>query len=99
LAFDTAVNIQKGDWDAVAFDAGTLAGGALFGGGRGRWLAETLNGIKSPPWSLASDFAQRYNPNFPGGSLGKWWGSGFNPGSAGGTCAFTGSGIASLLDN
>jgi RHS repeat-associated protein len=92
LAFNTVANVNSRNWDAVAFSAGSLLGGVAVGGATGRLLAEALNGVQSPPWSLRSDLAQHYNPKL--GPLAGWWATGFNPGSAAGTTAISGAGIA-----
>jgi hypothetical protein len=86
---------RAGNWGGVAFGVGAFTGGALAGGsGGGRALAETVNGVSSPSWSIGIDWAQGYRSNFPNGSFGKGWHSGMNPGSAGGTAAAAGAGAA-----
>jgi RHS repeat-associated protein len=54
---DMAANAAEGNWDAVAFDAGTLVGGVGMGvSGGGRALAEGMMGGPSPApntWNLA----------------------------------------------
>ena len=86
---------RAGNWSGFAFGVGAFTGGALVGGsGGGRALAETINGVPSPSWSVGSDWAQGYRSNFPGGSVGKWWNSGMNPGSATGTATSAGAGVA-----
>jgi RHS repeat-associated protein len=80
--------LTTGNWDPFAYSAGSLVGGAIVGGATGTVVSDGLNGAPSPPWSLGSDWAQRYDPNWVDpvtgtpGSIGKWWGSGLNPGSA-----------------
>ena len=89
---------RAGNWAGVAFGVGAFTGGALVGGsGGGRALAETINGVPSPSWSIGSDWAQGYRSNFPGGSPGKWWNSGTNPGSAGGSATSAGAGVATAV--
>ena len=88
---------RAGNWAGVAFGVGSFAGGAAVGGAGGRALAETINGVASPAWSIGSDWAQGYRSNFPGGSVGKWWNSGTNPGSAGGSAAGAGAGAATVV--
>jgi RHS repeat-associated protein len=88
---------RAGNWAGVAFGVGSFAGAAVVGGAGGRALAETINGVASPAWSIGSDWAQGYRSNFPGGSLGKWWNSGTNPGSAGGSAASAGAGAATAV--
>ena len=87
---------RAGNWGGVAFGVGSFAGGAVVGGAGGRALAETINGVASPAWSIGSDWAQGYRSNFPGGSVGSWWNSGTNPGSAGGSAASAGAGAATV---
>jgi hypothetical protein len=85
---------SNSDWDGLAFDAGSLAGGALVGGATGRGLAEGINRTPSPKWNVKSDLAQRYDPRL--GTLGDWIGTGSNPGSAAGSAALGGAGAGSL---
>jgi RHS repeat-associated protein len=92
LGFDVSHEISTGDWNGLAFNLGSLTGSSLVGGLGGRALAEGLNGVASPPWSLPSDWAQGYNPNL--GSPADWLGTGTNPGSAGGSAALGGAGAA-----
>ena len=70
-----------GNWDPVAYNAGTLTGGFLVGvSGGGRALAE---GISGQPTSalpgLFGDSSLGYDPNYPGGSALTWLGSGPTP--------------------
>jgi RHS repeat-associated protein len=45
----TAQSVRAGDWDAVAFNVGTLTGGSVVGiNGGGRFMAESLMGKPSP---------------------------------------------------
>ena len=88
---------RAGNWSGFAFGVGAFTGGALVGGsGGGRALAETVNGVPSPSWSIGSYWAQGYRSHFPGGSGGKWWNSGMNPGSATGTATSAGAGVATV---
>jgi RHS repeat-associated protein len=89
--------VGRGDWDAVANDVGGVIGGMAAGAASGRWVAEGVNGVKSPPWGWRSDAAQMYDRNYPGGSPGKWWATGPNPGSAAGATGSGGAGVAALL--
>jgi hypothetical protein len=63
LGIDVIGSIRNGNWDGLAFNLGSLAGSSVVGGIGGRALAEGINGVPSPPWSPASDWGQRYNPN------------------------------------
>lgn len=92
LGYDTIGQIRSGNWAGVAYNAGSVAGGAAVGGAGGRSIAQGINGAASPAWSWASDLAQRYNPSL--GSIGNWLGTGPNPGSAGGSAAAAGAGAA-----
>jgi RHS repeat-associated protein len=91
--------ITTGNWDPFAYSAGSLLGGAIVGAGTGSVVAPGLNGVPSPPWSIASDLAQVYNPTWVDpvtgapGSIGKWWGSGLNPGSTAALIAGTVLGV------
>ena len=91
LGVDVICNIENHNWNGLASDAGSLVGGALGGVVGGGALAAGVNGEPSPPWSLSSDWADRYQSNFPGGSVGSWMGKGPNPGSAGGISCSCGS--------
>jgi RHS repeat-associated protein len=93
LGWSAASSAYTGNWDQLAYDAGTLVGGAAVGGVGGRLTAEAVNGVKSPPWSISSDAAQHYDPSL--GTVGEWLGTGLNPGSAGAAVASGGSGVAS----
>jgi hypothetical protein len=83
-------------WAGLAYDVGSLAGSAAVGGAGGRAIAQGINGVPSPPWSPASDWAQTgYKPSL--GSPWNWLGTGPNPGSAGGAAAATGAGAAQVV--
>jgi hypothetical protein len=94
LGYNVYGDIVNSDWNGLAYNLGSLAGSSVVGGAGGRAIAEGINGVPSPPWSPASDWAQGYNPAL--GSLGDWLGTGPNPGSAGGSAALGGAGAASL---
>jgi RHS repeat-associated protein len=94
LGYNTIGQISSGNWAGVAYNAGSVAGGAAVGGAGGRFIAQGINGAASPAWSWASDLAQRYNPSL--GSIGNWLGTGPNPGSAGGSAAAAGAGAATV---
>jgi hypothetical protein len=95
LGYDVIGQIRASNWAGLAYDVGSLAGSAAIGGPGGRAIAEGINGVPSPPWSLRSDWAQRFNPNL--GSPGRWLGTGPNPGSAGGAAAAAGAGAAQVV--
>jgi len=92
IGIDTGVAIRDGNWDQIASIAGSLAGGFAAGGALGRPVAEGINGVKSPPWSMKSDWGQRYKPGL--GTVGKWFGTGTNPGSAGLSVGIIGAGVS-----
>ena len=93
---NTASQISAGNYAGAAFNVGSVAGGAVIGGGGGgRALAEGINGVPSPPWSLGSDLSQGYNPSL--GSVGSWLATGPNPGSATATATGIGSAISNFL--
>ena len=92
LGWDVRNQFKAGNWAGVAYDAGSVVGSSAVGATGGRALAESINGVKSPPWSPGSDWAQGYRFNFPNGSVGKWWNGGTNPESAGGSAAGAGAG-------
>ena len=87
------LGVANGNWDSVAYNAGAAVGGFAAGGVGGRAIAEGVNGVPSPPWSLGSDAAQGYNSSL--GSIGQWLGTGPNPGSAAATAGAAGAGAAS----
>jgi hypothetical protein len=100
----TGVNIYQnasaGNWDAVAYNAGTVVGGLAVGvGGGGRSLASLNNGKPSsvpPSWNPFKDTGLGYNPNYPGGSIMEWLGSAPTPSSGGAAAMGIGSGIATI---
>ena len=92
LGYDTIGQIRSGNWAGVAYNAGSVAGGAAVGGAGGRFLAQGINGVASPAWSWASDLSQGYKSGL--GSVGNWLGTGPNPGSAGGSAAAAGAGAS-----
>ena len=94
LAWDSGWNIANGNWDGLAYNLGSAVGAIVVGGFGGRAIAEGINGVPSPPWSWNSDVGDMYDPNFPGGSVGRWFGKGPNPASAGGSAAGAGAGAA-----
>lgn len=96
LGYDVIGQIKASNWAGLAYDVGSLAGSAAVGGAGGRAIAEGINGVPSPPWSPASDWAQTgYKPSL--GSPWNWLGTGPNPGSAGGAAAATGAGAAQVV--
>jgi RHS repeat-associated protein len=89
------IDIRDDNWDGLAYDIGTFAGGFAtgFAGARipaisgcsgnpviGRAVAEGINGVKSGPFRWKDSF-QNYQSGK--GSVYEWLGTGPNPGSAG----------------
>jgi RHS repeat-associated protein len=96
LGYDVIGQIKSSNWAGLAYDAGSVLGGAAVGvAGGGRAIAEGVNGVPSPPWSLRSDLSQGYKRDL--GSPGQWLGTGPNPGSAGGSAAAAGAGVARVV--
>jgi hypothetical protein len=91
------MQISNGNYAGAAFSVGSIAGGVAIGGaGGGRALAEGINGVPSPPWSLGSDAAQTgYNPGL--GPVSGWLATGPNPGSATATATGLGAIVARFL--
>jgi RHS repeat-associated protein len=92
VGIDVIGDIRTGNWDGLAFNAGSIVGSSVVGGLGGRALAEGINGVPSKPWSPASDLGDHYNPSL--GSPADWIRTGPNPGSAGGSAALGGAGAA-----
>ena len=83
VGIDVIGDIRTGNWDGLAFNAGSIVGSSVVGGAGGRALAEGINGVPSKPWSINSDIGDHYNPSL--GSRAEWIRTGPNPGSAGGS--------------
>ena len=71
-----------GNWDGVAYDVGTLTGGAFAGveSGGGEELGVAISG--KPTSALPGFFGDRalnYQPNYPNGSIPTWLGSAPSP--------------------
>jgi RHS repeat-associated protein len=81
-------SIVSGNWDQVAFDAGSVVGGGLAG-----WrFGSMFPGVdRSQQWSLAKDWSQWYNPKL--GSIGKWLSTGPDTLSGGAAAAGAGAGL------
>jgi RHS repeat-associated protein len=95
LGIDTLVHAYTRNWDGLAFDLGSLAGGALVGGFGGRSIAEGINGEPSSPWSPGSDLGDVFNPDK--GTFPDFLRTGPSPGSAAGSAALGGAGAAPLV--
>ena len=103
VGYDIVTNASTSNWNKVAFDAGTLGGGALFGAaGGGSAMQYGMTGQPSAvPWSWNpfADTSLGYDSKFPGGSI---WGrlaSAPTPQSAAGIATSIGSGLDSALYN
>jgi hypothetical protein len=88
--------VNDGDWNRVAYNTSSLAGGAFVGGaGGGRYIA---NGVSPTPSSVPQGkfiFGDQYMHYQSGkGTLRDWIGTGPTPQSGGGTAAFTASGVS-----
>jgi RHS repeat-associated protein len=92
FGIDIAGNIRSGNWGGLAFNMGSLFGGAGAGRIGGRAIAEGINGVRSPSWSWRSDASQGYNRGL--GSPRDWLATGPNPASAGFSAASGGVGGA-----
>ena len=93
--------VQAKDWDNVAYNVGTLTGGALVGGlGGGRYLSEAMGGPSPAPRTanpitlLQYEWANRYQPSLgPPGF--EYFATSPTPLSAGVTATTTSSGTIS----
>ena len=96
---NTYQNGSAGNWNAVAYNAGTVVGGLSCGvAGGGRALAG-LNGTPSSvpkSWNPFACTGMGYNSQFLGGSILAWLGSAPTPSSGGLAATGIGSGIATL---
>ena len=68
---------SSGNWDQIAYDAGTIAGGALVGAAGAGFLGEQVNGYKSEPWSKQLDIEQQWDGSK--GTVGDWLSEGPQP--------------------
>lgn len=101
LARNFAVGVGAGVVAAAAVTglaAGSIVGGIIVGAaGGGRLIADRVSPSPSAvprSWNPLADLPWHYNPNYPGGSLATWLGSGPTPQSGGGTAAMAGSGAS-----
>jgi len=86
-------NISSGNWNGLAFNAGSIVGGAGAGYALGGAAADIVNGgPSSSGWSLSGDLAMGYNPGL--GSIGDWLSTGPTASSMGGAMAAGGAGAA-----
>lgn len=91
LGVDVGQNIQDRNWDGLAYNIGSVIGGAAAGGASGRSVAQGINGKPSGPFRF-NDSHQNYKPHL--GSVWDWLGTGPNVGSAAGSQAVAGAGAA-----
>lgn len=98
--YQTATDIWNGNWAGTAYTVGNIAGGLAVGFAGGLFTARAINPAASSGWSASRDIANRYQPNFPGGSTSSWLASGPDKGAAVGALAASGGGgtpLAGLL--
>ncbi len=89
---DISSNYSSGNTAGLAYDAGSLLGGAAVGYFRG---GATANGIKpgaSSGWSLSRDISNRFKPSLGLNPL-TWFGTGPDAGAAGGAQAAAGQAV------
>jgi uncharacterized protein RhaS with RHS repeats len=101
---NTAQNARAGNWDAVAFNLGTFAGGSAVGvSGGGRFMAESMMGEASPApntWNpipiLNYEIANVYKPSLgpPGVD---YWATAPTPFSGGLSAAAAASGAGTFI--
>jgi RHS repeat-associated protein len=82
------------NWDRVAYDVGSVVGSSVTGAFIGPMVGTGINEDSTPGWSPAKDWANRFKLRYPGGSVGKWFGTGPDQPAAGGAAAAAGSGGA-----
>ena len=93
VLYNTGAQITNGNWAGVAFNIGSIVGGAgvsYFTGGA------AANAIRSPAsrgWSLARDLANRFTPS-KGWNPIPWLGKGPDAAAAGGSVTLSGAGAA-----
>jgi RHS repeat-associated protein len=111
--YNAGQNAAAGNWNNVAFDVGTLGGGALFGGlGGGRFIADNVSQSASTVPSSWNPFTADYvstptapngygfvrNPNLPlGQDLWNLMGTGPTPSSGGGSAMGISSGTSLFM--
>jgi RHS repeat-associated protein len=84
-----------GNWNRVAYDVGSVAGGAAAGATIAPVIGPGIAGGETTPgWSLSKDWGNRFDPFYPGGSVWNWLGKGPDNAAAGGAAAAAGSGAA-----
>ena len=100
-ALDTYEAVNTDDWDRVAFNASSLAGGALVGGlGGGRYIADSVGISPSTVPKSLNPFADRaWHYQSGKGSLVDWLATAPTPQSGGGAAAITATGATSALSN
>jgi RHS repeat-associated protein len=99
-AADTVVAVRNDDWDRVAYNVGTVAGGvAVSGAGGGRFIADNVSPSPSTVprgGGLNGDRGYGFvrNPELPfGQDVWNWLGTGPTPQSGGGAATFISSGV------
>jgi hypothetical protein len=94
---------MNNDWNAVAFNVGTVAGGGLVGiGGGGRFIADNMGaGPSSIPVGanpFTAEAGMGYNPNYPNGSFLSWLASAPTPASGGAAATGIASGLGTSFN-
>jgi hypothetical protein len=108
VAGDIVGSAEGGNWNQVAYDAGTLAGGFAVGAGGnpsgGRAMAEGKMGKPSPApntWNpitiLQYEQSARYQSDYPDGNLGTWMASARTPASGGASATGIAAGVGTLI--
>ena len=100
MGTDPVRTIKAGDWDAVAYNVGTLAGGLAAGSQVGRSMVKGITGSESRApsgWNLYEraqyEWDNRFRWDYPDGSLRKWLGSAPTPMSGGVALGFSAFGV------
>jgi RHS repeat-associated protein len=103
IAIGRTVNSAiNNDWNTVAFNAGTIAGGGLVGiRGGGRFLSDNMGaGPSSIPYGANPFLAEAnmgFSPNFPGGTFCRWLAKAPTPASGGASATGIAGGAGLLL--
>ncbi len=94
LTVDTTIAVADRNWDEVAYNAGSFAGGLVAGLSGGRALARGINRVDSGPIRY-NDAFQNYKAEL--GTVWEWLGTGPNSGSGGASAGFGGGGASTTL--
>ena len=94
LGIDVMQQIRAGNSAAIAYDIGSIVGGAAVGAASGAAIANGIRPGATSGWSPASWIDQRFRPSL--GSVGQWLGTGPTAASGGMSAALAGSGAAQV---